>query len=137
MARGLTLILWLYIAYNVLLAVVLAAWPEVVDGPYLGGELTPTRRFQWFSVASMHVVVAAATWVSISLPRASDRRKLHLVNAGFCLWDATTQWLYWGAEIGMAAKDLHVNAGVAAGVGVVLLFVAWRDRDRGRAEASA
>jgi hypothetical protein len=130
MARGPKLILWLYIAYNLVLTVALVVRPEIVDGPYLGGELTPTRRFQWFSVASMHMVIAAATWVSISLPRAKDRRKLHLINAGFCLWDAATQWLYWGAAIGMAARDLHVNAGVAAGVGVMLLWVAWRDRGR-------
>lgn len=128
MARGARIILWLYIAYNLVITVTLVVRPEIVDAPYLGGELTPTRRFQWFSVASMHVVIAAATWVSISLPRAADRRKLHLINAGFCLWDAATQWLYWGAAIGMAARDLHVNAGVAAGIGVVLLGVAWRDR---------
>jgi hypothetical protein len=128
MARGARIILWLYIAYNLVLTVTLVVRPEIVDGPYLGGELTPTRRFQWFSVASLHMVVAAATWVSMSLPRAADRRKLHLINAGFCLWDAATQWLYWGAAIGMSATDLHVNAGVAAGVGVLLLWVAWRDR---------
>lgn len=128
MARGARIILWLYIAYNLVITVTLVVQPEIVDAPYLGGELTPTRRFQWFSVASMHVVIAAATWVSISLPRAADRRKLHLINAGFCLWDAATQWLYWGAAIGMSARDLHVNAGVAAGIGVVLLGVAWRDR---------
>lgn len=122
-------VLWIYIAFNLLIAITLVASPEVIDGPYLGGELTPTRRFQWFSVASFHVFMAAVTAVSISLPRAADRRKVHVLNAAFYLWDAATQWLYWGTAIGMAAADLHTNAGVSAVVGLVLLGVAWRDRD--------
>jgi hypothetical protein len=133
MPRASRIILWVYIAFNLLIAVTLVTRPEVVDGPYLGGALTPTRRFQWFSVASFHVFMAAVTWVSITLPRAADRRKLHGLNAGFYLWDAATQWLYWGAAIGMAAADLHTNAGVSAVVGLVLLGVAWRDRDDRRA----
>jgi hypothetical protein len=131
MARGARIVLWVYIAFNLLIAATLVVRPEVIDGPYLGGALTPTRRFQWFSIASFHVFMAAVTYVSIVLPRAADRRKLHVLNAGFYLWDAATQWLYWGAAIGMAAVDLHVNAGVSAVVGLVLLGVAWRDRGRG------
>lgn len=129
MQRASRIILWVYIAFNLLIAVTLVLRPEVVDGPYLGGPLTPTRRFQWFSVASFHVFMAAVTYVSMGLPRAADRRKVHLLNAGFYLWDALTQWLHWGATIGMAARDLHVNAGVSAAVGLVLLGVAWRDRN--------
>lgn len=129
MSRASRSILWVYIAFNLLITVVLVARPELVDDAYLGGAMTPTRRFQWFSVASFHVLVAAMTHVSMGLPRATDRRKLHAINAGFYLWDATSQWLYWGAAIGMAAADLHLNAGVSAVIGAALVAVAWRDRD--------
>lgn len=129
MSRSLRAIVWLYVAFNLAIAIVLVVWPGFIDEPYLGGELTPTRRFQWWSVASFHVFMAAVAVVSMWLPRAVDRRRLHVVNAAFYLWDAITQWAYWGAAIGMAARDLHVNAGVSAVVGVMMLGVAWRDRD--------
>lgn len=135
MSRSSRIILWVYIAFNLLIAVTLVVQPEVIDGPYLGGPLTATRRFQWFSVASFHVFMAAVTFVSMRLSRAADRRGLHVLNAGFYLWDATTQWLYWGSAIGMAAADLHTNAGVSAAVGLVLLGVAWRDRDAHTSDA--
>lgn len=126
--RSSRVILWIYIVFNLVIAVTLVVRPEPIDGPYLGGPLTPTRRFQWFSIASFHVFMAAVTFVSMSLPRASDRRKVHVSNAVFYLWDATTQWLYWGAAIGMTALRLHVNAGVSAVVGLLMVVVAWRDR---------
>ena len=130
MARGRRVVLWLYIAFNVLLAVVLVVQPEVVDGPYLGGAMTPTRRFQWYSVAGLHVLMAVVIYVAMGLPRAADRRQLVVANAAmYLLWDAGSQWLYWGAAIGMAAADLHTNAGVSTIVGLGLLAVAWRDRD--------
>lgn len=123
------MVLWLYVAFNLIIAITLVSSPEVIDGPYLGGPLTPTRRFQWFSIASFHVFMAAVTVVSLRLPRASDRRRLHVLNAAFYLWDASTQWIYWGAAIGMTAADLHTNAGVSAVVGLAMLGVAWRDRE--------
>jgi Na+/pantothenate symporter len=129
MQKSSRIILWVYIVFNLLIAATLVLQPEFVDGPYLGGPMTATRRFQWFSIACFHVLVAAITYVSMGLPRAADRRKLHAINAGFYLWDAATQWLYWGAAIGMAAVDLHVNAGMSAVVGLLVLAVAWRDRD--------
>lgn len=130
MQRSSRIVLWVYIAFNLLIVATLVLRPEFVDGPYLGGPITATRRFQWFSIASFHVFMAAVTYVSMGLPRAVDRRKLHGLNAGFYLWDATTQWLYWGAAIGMAAVDLHINAGMSAAVGLLLVGVAWRDRER-------
>ena len=138
MSRGARLILWLYIAFNLLTAVTLVAAPEVVDGPYLGGELTPTRRFQWYSVAGLHVLMIAVIGVAMGLPRAADRRKLVGLNAAFyLLWDAGSQWAYWGAAIGMAPADLHTNAGVSTIIGLALVGVAWRDRDGYTSEASA
>jgi hypothetical protein len=139
MSRGVRLVLWIYIAFNVLLAAMLVVRPEFVDGPYLGGAMTPTRRFQWYSVAGLHVLMVAVTWVAMGLPRAADRRKLVVLNAAFyLLWDAGAQWLYWGAAIGMAAADLHTNAGVSTVVGLTLLGAAWRDRDDDHtSEASA
>jgi hypothetical protein len=128
--RSSRIILWVYIAFNLVIAATLVLRPEIVDGPYLGGPLTATRRFQWFSIAGLHVFMVVVTRVSMGLPRAADRRKLIVLNAAFyLLWDAGTQWLYWGAEIGMAAADLYINAGVSTIVGLVLLGVAWRDRE--------
>jgi hypothetical protein len=129
MQRSSRIILWVYIVFNLVITATLVLRPEIVDGPYLGGPMTPTRRFQWFSIASFHVLVAGVTYVSMGLARAADRRKLHVLNAGFYLWDAATQWLYWGAAIGVAARDLHVNAGMSAAVGLLVLSVAWRDRE--------
>lgn len=138
MTRGAQLVLWVYIAFNLLTAATLVASPEVVDGPYLGGAMTPTRRFAWYSVAGLHVLMAAVTLVAMGLPRAADRRKLIGLNAAFyLLWDAGSQWLYWGAAIGMAAADLHTNAGVSTAVGLALVGVVWRDRKDHTSEASA
>jgi hypothetical protein len=138
MSRTARIILWGYIAFNSIIAITLLGWPEVVDGPYLGGAMTPTRRFQWYSVAGLHVLMAIVTHVAMGLPRAADRRKLVVANAAmYLLWDAASQWLYWGAAIGMAAADLHFNAGVSTVVGLLLLGVAWRDRDDHTSDASA
>lgn len=138
MSRGVRLVLWIYIAFNLLIAAALVVRPEFVDAPYLGGEMTPTRRFQWYSVAGLHVLMVAVTWVAMGLPRAADRRKLVVLNAAFyLLWDAGAQWLYWGAAIGMAAADLHTNAGVSTVVGLALLVAAWRDRDDDHTSAAS
>ncbi len=121
--------LWLYLAFNLLIAVTLMFNPEQIDAQYRGGPMTPTRQFQWFSVATFHLFVVAVTWISLTLRDAAERRRLHLVNAGFFLWDAATQWAYWGDHVGMEASQLHVNAGVSAAIGLLLLgLVWWRDR---------
>ncbi|MCA9705823.1 MAG: hypothetical protein KDK70_08250 [Myxococcales bacterium] len=120
--------LWFYIAFNLAITVTLVVAPEVVDTPYLGGPLTPTRRFQWFSVATLHLVVVGMTLTSLSMKRAAERRRLHLVNGAFYLWDAATQLIYWGDAIGVAPHDLYTNAGVSAAVGVAMLAVWWTDR---------
>jgi hypothetical protein len=135
MQRSSKIILWVYIAFNLLIAATLVVRPELIDEQYLGGAMTPTRQWQWFSIASFHVFMAAVTVVSISLPRAADRRTMIVLNAAFYLWDASTQWIYWGAAIGVAARDLHLNAGVSAAVGLVLLGVAWGDRAQGRSNS--
>lgn len=138
MSRSARIVLRVYIAFSLLLAAVLVVQPELVDGPYLGGAMTPTRRFQWWSVAGLHVFMAVVTHVAMGLPRAADRRKLVVLNGAFyMLWDAGAQWLYWGAAIGMSAADLHTNAGVSTVVGLALLGVAWRDRDDYTSAASA
>ncbi len=127
MPRSARVLLWVYIVFNLAIALVLVASPEVIDGPYQGGSLTQTRRFQWFSIASFHGVVVAMTVASLRMERARERRWLHAINAGFYLWDAGTQLLYWGAAVGMATGDLYTNAGVSAVVGAALLWVWWSD----------
>ncbi|MFD9697785.1 hypothetical protein [Lentzea sp. NPDC059081] len=123
-------VLWAYIAFNLLQAIVLTFAPEVTDRAYLGGEMTPTRHFQWYAVAGYHVLIIAVTIITTGLRRAADRRKLLLVNAlMYLFWDAGSQLAYWGREIGMATTDLLVNAGVSIATGLLLLTVAWFDRD--------
>ena len=124
------IVLWVYIAFNLLQAVVLTFAPEITDRAYLGGEMTPTRHFQWYAVAGYHVLIIAVTIVAMSLRRAADRRKLIVVNAlMYLFWDAASQLAHWGREIGMATTDLLINSGVSIATGLILLTVAWFDRD--------
>lgn len=123
------IILWLYIAFNLAIALVLIFHPAQVDAAYQGGAMTPTRRFMWFSIASFHLFVIGATLVSLRMSRAAERRWIHLLNAGFYLWDAATQWLYWGGQVGVTAADLHTNAGVSAVCGLLVVAAWWSDRD--------
>jgi hypothetical protein len=123
-------VLWVYVAFNLLQAVVLVVDPELVDRAYLGGAMTPTRHFQWYSVAGYHVLIIAVTIIAMGLQRAADRRKLIIVNAlMYLLWDATSQLVFWGREIGMATSDLLVNSGASIATAVVLFLVAAFDRD--------
>jgi hypothetical protein len=123
-------VLWVYIAFNLLQAVVLTIDPELTDRAYLGGEMTPTRAFQWYAVAGYHVLIIAVTIIAMGLRHAKDRRKLIIVNAlMYLFWDAGSQLAYWGREIGMATSDLLINSGVSIATGLVLLTVAWFDRD--------
>ena len=128
MRRSHRILLWVYIAFNLLITVVLIASPEGVDATYRGGPMTPTRQFQWFSIASFHGVLIAMTLVSLRLERARERRSLHAINAGFYLWDAATQLAYWGRAVGVEPGALYVNAGVSAAIGAALLWVWWTDR---------
>lgn len=119
-----------YIAFNLAIALTLIVDPAQLDATYRGGPMTPTREFLWFSIASFHLFVAAVASASLRMARAAERRWLVLANAGFYLWDALTQWLYWGTHVGLARADLHLNAGVSAGCGALLVLAAWRDHDR-------
>ncbi|WP_394619292.1 hypothetical protein JNUCC0626_09405 [Lentzea sp. JNUCC 0626] len=124
------IVLWVYIAFNLLQAVVLSVNPELTDRAYLGGEMTPTRAFQWYAVAGYHVLIIAVTIIAMGLHRAQDRRKIILVNALLYLfWDAGSQLVYWGREIGMATSDLLINSGVSIATGLILLAIAFLDRD--------
>lgn len=129
MPRITTVIVVSYVLFNLVIAGTLIADPAQLDATYRGGPMTPTREFLWFSIASFHLFVAAVTVASLRMRRAAERRWILLANAGFYLWDALTQWLYWGAHVGLARADLHANAGVSAGCAVLLVFAAWRDRD--------
>ncbi|MEU6259747.1 hypothetical protein [Streptomyces sp. NPDC047043] len=130
MRPPLRVVLWIYIVFNLIQTIVLTFAPEVIDRAYLGGEMTPTRQFQWYAVAGYHMLIVAVTVVAMGLGRASDRRRLIVVNAlMYILWDAIAQLVYWGRAIGMATSDLLVNSGVSLTVGLVLLMVAWRDHD--------
>ena len=122
------LILWLFIAFNLMISATLLFDPGQIDAQYQGGPLTPTRLFQWFSVASWHLFMVAVTIISLAMSRARERRWLHLANAGFYLWDALTQWFYWGAAVGVEAKTLAINVGVSAAVAALMALVWWRER---------
>jgi hypothetical protein len=124
------IVLWVYIAFNLLQALVLTFNPELTDRAYLGGEMTPTRHFQWYAVAGYHVLIIAVTIIAMGLRRAADRRKIIIVNAlMYLIWDAGSQLAYWGREIGMATSDLLINSGVSIATGLILLAVAWFDRE--------
>ena len=118
-----------YALFNLLIARTLMFDPGPLDAQYHGGVMTPTREFQWFSIASFHVFMAAVVLLTLRIGRAADRRAILLANAGFYGWDAATQWLYWGDRVELASADLHVNAGVSAGCAALLLLAAGRDRE--------
>ena len=118
-----------YALFNLLIAGTLMLDPGPLDAQYRGGAMTPTREFQWFSIASFHVFMAAVVLLTLRIGRAAERRAILLANAGFYGWDAATQWLYWGDRVGLAPADLHVNAGVSAGCAALLLLAAGRDRE--------
>ena len=129
MPRITTVIVVSYVLFNLMIAGTLIADPAQLDATYRGGPMTPTREFLWFSIASFHLFMAAVTVASLRMRRAAERRWILLANAGFYLWDALTQWLYWGGHVGLATGDLHTNAGVSAGCAALLVFAAGRDRD--------
>jgi len=129
MPRTSKIIVALYLLFNSLIAVTLLVDPTGLDTTYRGGPMTPTREFLWFSVAGFHLLVVAIAAATLRMTRAAERRWLVLANAGFYLWDALTQWLYWGEHVGLARADLHVNAGVSAGCAALLVLAARLDRD--------
>ncbi len=121
-------ILIAYLLFNLAIAGTCVFDPAQLDATYRGGPMTPTREFLWFSIASFHLFVTATVILALRMRRAAERRWLVLANAGFYLWDALTQWAWWGAHVGLAPLDLHVNAGVSAFTGAMLVFAARRDR---------
>jgi hypothetical protein len=127
--RASKIIVALYILFNLAIALTLIFGPEQLDATYRGGPMTPTREFLWFSIASFHLFVVAVATAALRMSRAAERRWIVLANAGFYLWDALTQWAYWGAHVGLARADLHVNAGVSAGCAALLVLAARLDRD--------
>lgn len=129
MPRFTKVILWAYLIFNIAIALTLILAPGQIDATYKGGPMTPTRQFMWFSVGSFHLFVVAVTAASLRMRHAAERRWLHLANAGFYFWDAATQWLYWGKYLDVAPRDLHVNAGVSALTGLLLLAAIRRDKD--------
>lgn len=129
MPRASKVIVVLYVLFNLAIAGTLILGPGPLDATYRGGPMTPTREFLWFSVASFHLFMVAVAILALFMARAAERRRIVLANAGFYLWDALTQWLYWGGYLGLARADLHGNAGVSAGCSALLVLAAWLDRD--------
>jgi hypothetical protein len=129
MPRVSKIIVGSYILFNLAIALTLIVDPGQLDATYGGGTMTPTREFLWFSIASFHLFVAAVAIASLRMARVAERRWIVLANAGFYLWDALTQWVYWGDHVGLARADLHLNAGVSAGCAALLIVAARLDRD--------
>lgn len=125
MPRMTRVILWVYVAFNLLIAGTLIGSPAQVDATYRGGPMTATREFMWFSIGSFHLFMVGVVLAAMRLRSARERGWLLLMNAAFYLWDALTEWGYWGAHTGMAPVALHRNAGISAACGLLLL-VAWR-----------
>lgn len=136
MPRLTRIILWAYLAFNLLIALTLILNPAQVDETYRGGTMTATREFLWFSIGSFHLLVVGLTLVVLRLPRAAERRWIILLNAAFYLWDALTEWAYWGSHIGVAPLALHRNAGLSALCGVLLVIGCWWDHQAAAAPAA-
>jgi len=124
-------ILVVYALFNLAISLTFIVDPSQTDAQYRGGAMTPTREFLWFSIASMHLFVTATVVIALRMRDSRERRWLVLANAAFYLWDALTQWGYWGARVEVAPMDLHVNAGVSLFTAALLAFAAWRDKVTG------
>lgn len=120
-----------YLLFNLSIALTLIFDPSSLDLQYRGeAPITPTREFLWWSTASMHLFLVLVTSATLWMRIVSERRFVLLANAAFYLWDAITQWAYWGAHVGLSARDLHVNAGVSAVVAAIVAAAALYDRDQ-------
>lgn len=128
MPRATRFILWAYLVFNLAIALSLLIDPASVDATYRGGIMTPTRRFLWWSIGSFHLLVVGVTFVSLRLRHAAERRWLHFLNGAFYLWDALTEWTYFGSYLGVAPLELHRNAGLSAVCGLLLIFAFAQDR---------
>ena len=82
MPRPSRIILWVYIAFNLLIAVTLMVSPAQVDATYRGGAMTGTREFQWFSIGSLYLtfgVVAGSAGFSLEGgERSSSKSVFHV-----------------------------------------------------------
>jgi hypothetical protein len=131
MPRFSRVVVILYLLFNVAIAYSLYFAPQQLDAQYKGTPpITPTREFLWASSGNLHLFLIAATAAVLWMKNASERRYLLFANAGVYFLDAATQWLYWGTHVGLEPKDLHVNAGVSAVTGALVLAAALADRPR-------
>jgi hypothetical protein len=136
MRRVSKVIVLAYILFNAAIAITVIFDPTELDRTYRGGVMTPTREFLWFSVGSFHLLVVAIAAAALRMRRAAERRWILLANGVFYGWDALTQWLYWGARVGLTRGDLDLNAGVSAVCAALLMLAAWLDRDAGSGRAA-
>lgn len=128
MPRLTRIILWAYIAFNLSIALTLMLHPAQVDATYGGGRMTPMREFLWFSIGSFHFFAVGVALVAMRIRNAAERRWLVLLSAAFYIWDALTEWSYWGPHLGVDPLALHRNAGVSAFCGLLLIIGWWQDR---------
>ena len=128
MPRFTRVVVILYLLFNLLITYTLFFSPGDLDAQYRGQPpITPTREFLWASSGNLHLFLIAVTAATLWMKNASERRFIILANAGFYFWDALTQWIYWGAHVGLAARDLHLNAGTSAVCGALLVVAALKD----------
>lgn len=91
-------------------------------------ESTP---FFLHSIASFHVYAALLSALTLRWNNAvRERRQVALLNAALNIWDAASQWLYWGSRVWTSMQQAPVDVGLPAVVALVALVGWWADKPR-------
>ncbi len=126
---------WLFVAYNLMAAVTLTAMPRTVEERFYvtkPGVPTPEgTRFLMHSIASFHVMLATLSLLALWLWDAPPRRHLWLMGCLVNVYDAASQFFYWGARTWTHPDQVYVDVGAPVVVAVFMAVATLVVRDAG------
>ena len=117
-----------FVLYNLVAAVALTAMPRTVEERFFTVDpRVPTPNgtlFLMHSIASFHVMLALLSLLALRLWDASARRHLWLLGCLLNVYDAASQFLYWGARTWTHSDQVYVDVGAPVVVAVVMAIAA-------------
>jgi hypothetical protein len=123
----------LFAAYNVMAGTTLIATPRMVEERfYVTKPDIPTpegTRFLMHSIFSFHALLAALSLLALWRWNAPARRDLWFASCLLNVYDAASQFFYWGARTWTHADQVYVDVGAPSVIAVVMAvaFLATRD----------